>query len=505
MALLIDQHHPRKMEELDFHPEVTNILESFVRAKSIPNLMVYGPPNSGKKTRIMATLRELYGKDILKTKQEIVEIVYYTKRTERKNPNSKMGGNIGGKIGGKDPFKVVKIKHQFAVPIVSSRFHVEWTPPKNLSETQIKQMIWKFIIPYAKTPLNDCLVQGNANDNGNTNTNNSSTIVRKKKFGHQTSNTSQADDTDNVDQTDDYGDEKDEKKHQKVKKKKKKKERYEKNGINFRVVIINSPDNLKLNVKCLFEAMEKTAHCCRFICITRRLVSIPGPFKSRLFLLRVPAPTKDEVRDALAKIIAPEVDTDVDCSDEDKNGEDDNGGSGLDPEIYDSIAVPKLLTNSTNVGGLCDSNGERCDYRRALLYLSASVMITDLEKKLGHSYLSTSKPPATELVVIAPQIETFFREIAADILFEQSGEQMLKVAGKLHQLLKAGISATTIITNLSKLILRQTSNMVLGQRLTELAAAHEHYATTGTKSSYHVEGFVAAIMQATAEFYGAYD
>lgn len=72
MALWMDKHRPKRFSKLDFHKKQAEHLERLVRGSSgsasaagdFPHLLVYGPPGSGKKTRVMALLRELYGSGV---------------------------------------------------------------------------------------------------------------------------------------------------------------------------------------------------------------------------------------------------------------------------------------------------------------------------------------------------------------------------------------------------------------------------------------------------------
>eukprot|EP00026_Physarum_polycephalum_P010999 Phypoly_transcript_11190.p1 GENE.Phypoly_transcript_11190~~Phypoly_transcript_11190.p1 ORF type:complete len:374 (+),score=68.00 Phypoly_transcript_11190:108-1124(+) len=55
---------------MDFHKPLSNQLKKMVESGNFPHLIVYGPSGAGKKTRIMALLREIYGSGVLKVKVE---------------------------------------------------------------------------------------------------------------------------------------------------------------------------------------------------------------------------------------------------------------------------------------------------------------------------------------------------------------------------------------------------------------------------------------------------
>jgi len=64
MSLWVDKHRPKKLSKLDYHKQQAEHLELLVKGGDFPHLMVYGPPGAGKKTRVMALLRELYGNGV---------------------------------------------------------------------------------------------------------------------------------------------------------------------------------------------------------------------------------------------------------------------------------------------------------------------------------------------------------------------------------------------------------------------------------------------------------
>ncbi|KAK4070055.1 uncharacterized protein Triagg1_6476 [Trichoderma aggressivum f. europaeum] len=68
MALIVDKHRPRSLEALSYHHELSERLQSLAQSGDFPHLLVYGPSGAGKKTRIVATLKELYGPGVEKIK-----------------------------------------------------------------------------------------------------------------------------------------------------------------------------------------------------------------------------------------------------------------------------------------------------------------------------------------------------------------------------------------------------------------------------------------------------
>ncbi|KAI9777352.1 MAG: Replication factor C (RF-C) subunit [Geoglossum umbratile] len=68
MALLVDKHRPRSLQQLSYHRDLSARLQSLAQSGDFPHLLVYGPSGAGKKTRIVATLKELYGPGVEKIK-----------------------------------------------------------------------------------------------------------------------------------------------------------------------------------------------------------------------------------------------------------------------------------------------------------------------------------------------------------------------------------------------------------------------------------------------------
>jgi replication factor C subunit 3/5 len=71
--LWVDKHRPNTLDKMDFHFEQANQLRSMVQAGDFPHIMMYGPPGSGKKTRVMAMLRETFGNGVEKLRSEMRE------------------------------------------------------------------------------------------------------------------------------------------------------------------------------------------------------------------------------------------------------------------------------------------------------------------------------------------------------------------------------------------------------------------------------------------------
>lgn len=68
--LFVDKYRPKKLDKMDYHPELSARLVTLAESEEFPHLMVYGPSGAGKKTRIMGLLRELFGNGVNKLRME---------------------------------------------------------------------------------------------------------------------------------------------------------------------------------------------------------------------------------------------------------------------------------------------------------------------------------------------------------------------------------------------------------------------------------------------------
>ena len=79
MSLWVDKYRPNTLAKLSLHDDVTAKLTALAKSEEFPHLMVYGPSGAGKKTRVMALLKELFGSGVEKVKLE--------HRSFKPNPN----------------------------------------------------------------------------------------------------------------------------------------------------------------------------------------------------------------------------------------------------------------------------------------------------------------------------------------------------------------------------------------------------------------------------------
>ena len=68
--LWVDKHRPKKLDELDYHKPLSSQLKRMVGGGDFPHMLLYGPSGAGKKTRLMALLREMFGSSVERLRVE---------------------------------------------------------------------------------------------------------------------------------------------------------------------------------------------------------------------------------------------------------------------------------------------------------------------------------------------------------------------------------------------------------------------------------------------------
>uniref|UniRef100_A0A7S4V0A9 AAA+ ATPase domain-containing protein n=1 Tax=Ditylum brightwellii TaxID=49249 RepID=A0A7S4V0A9_9STRA len=80
--LWVDKHRPNRLNQLSYHAATTERLTSLsADPTSMPHLLFYGPSGAGKKTRVMALLRALYGPGAERLRLDKRTFTTPTKRT----------------------------------------------------------------------------------------------------------------------------------------------------------------------------------------------------------------------------------------------------------------------------------------------------------------------------------------------------------------------------------------------------------------------------------------
>ncbi|KAI9682646.1 MAG: Replication factor C (RF-C) subunit [Trizodia sp. TS-e1964] len=341
MALLVDKYRPRSLEFLTYHPDLSARLKSLAQSGDFPHLLVYGPSGAGKKTRIVATLKELYGPGVEKIKID--------SRVFQTSSNRKIEFNV-----------------------VSSVYHLEITPSDvgNFDRVVVQDLLKEV----AQTQQVD--------------------LAARQRF---------------------------------------------------KVVVINEADQLTRDAQAaLRRTMEKYSPNLRLILLANSTANIIAPIRSRTLLVRVAAPTNEEICDVLSTV-----------------GERENW------DVSDSLNKRIAVESGRNL-------------RKALLIYEA---VHAQNEKIN---ADTPIPP--------PDWEALIEQVSQEIIDEHSPARILQVRAKLYDLLSHCIPATTIIKTLCFKLIPKVDDSLKADVI-KWAAFYEHRLKLGNKSIFHLEAFVAKIMR----------
>lgn len=213
----------------------------------------------------------------------------------------------------------------------------------------------------------------------------------------------------------------------------------------FKVVVINEADGLSRDAQAaLRRTMEKYSNNVRLILVANSTAGIIAPIRSRTLLVRVAAPTHQEICDALQ--IA---------------GKRENWK--LVPALNEKIAK--------------DSGR---NLRRALLMFEA---------------VYAQNPEVSEDTPIPPpDWEVLIAQIAHDCIKERSPQMIMQVRAKMYDLLSHCIPATMVIKVLCFKLVEQVDS-TLKADVIKWAAFYEHRIKQGSKVIFHLEAFVAKFMR----------
>jgi len=69
MSLWVDKYRPLTLDKVDYHKDQAAQLTRLAASGDLPHLLFYGPSGAGKKTRVMALLRAIFGAGVEKVRR----------------------------------------------------------------------------------------------------------------------------------------------------------------------------------------------------------------------------------------------------------------------------------------------------------------------------------------------------------------------------------------------------------------------------------------------------
>ncbi|KAI9509833.1 P-loop containing nucleoside triphosphate hydrolase protein [Russula earlei] len=357
--LWVDDYRPKSLGDLHYHVRLSQRLKSLAASGDFPHMLFYGPSGAGKKTRISATLNELFGSGVEKLK--IDQRVFLTPSRKKLDVN-----------------------------VVQSNYHIELTPSEvgNYDRVVIQEILKEI----AQTQQVD--VSARHRFKGDLPTFRPPRVM---------------------------------------------------SNLSLTVVVINEADTLSRDAQAaLRRTMEKYMTNLRIILCANSTSRLIAPIKSRCLLIRVAAPSHEEMLTVLNHVAK-------------------RAGAGSLPEdVADGI--------------ITDANG---NMRKAILVFEAM--------KMQSPDLSNSPP------IAKPDWETYCSKVADMIIQEQTPQRVMEVRAKLYELLSHCIPATIILKTVADRVVQKVDESLKAD-IMHWAAIYENRMRLGNKKIYHLEAWVVRVM-----------
>eukprot|EP00792_Barthelona_sp_PAP020_P003765 TRINITY_DN1631_c0_g1_i1.p1 TRINITY_DN1631_c0_g1~~TRINITY_DN1631_c0_g1_i1.p1 ORF type:complete len:356 (+),score=88.69 TRINITY_DN1631_c0_g1_i1:41-1108(+) len=210
----------------------------------------------------------------------------------------------------------------------------------------------------------------------------------------------------------------------------------------FKVLILNEVDKMsKLSQQALRRTMEIAQVNCRFILITDNFSSVLEPLRSRCLCIRVPGPSDNEMI-----------------------------------KVLQNVAIKEQLTlnNTLRTKIVQQSRG---NMRKALLLLELAAF--------------TNSANSDELIL--PDWEKFAESIVVGLLEEQTAQRIGQLRDRLFELLASCIAPETLFNKFVEILIEKVPAIM--PEVIDVACKFQHNCVRGNKPIFHLEAFIAHVMQ----------
>ncbi|QLG70371.1 hypothetical protein HG535_0A03100 [Zygotorulaspora mrakii] len=215
----------------------------------------------------------------------------------------------------------------------------------------------------------------------------------------------------------------------------------------YKCVIINEADSLTRDAQsALRRTMEKYSRNIRLIMVCDSMSSIIAPIKSRCFMIRCPAPQDRETIEIL-KIVAKEENV----------------------KLESETILQDIATASSG------------NLRVALLMMESMSLANEMQLK--------STTP-----IIRPDWESVILKMANKIQKDRSVDCLLECRSIIYDLLAHCISAKIILQELTFALMKNANSEKIKVDIISTSSMFDERLSLGTKSIYHLEGFIARVM-----------
>ncbi|GJE88606.1 P-loop containing nucleoside triphosphate hydrolase protein [Phanerochaete sordida] len=224
----------------------------------------------------------------------------------------------------------------------------------------------------------------------------------------------------------------------------------------FKVVVINEADSLSRDAQAaLRRTMEKYMSNMRIILCANSTSKLIAPIKSRCLLVRVAAPTEEEMVTVMKHV-----------------------ASRQNFRIDDESVIQEIAQ---------DAEG---NLRKALLVFEALKMQTG----------SLTGP----ITIAKPDWETYCHKVGDMIVQEQSPQRVMDVRTKLYELLSHCIPPTVILKTIAARVCEKVDES-LKPEIMHWAAVYEVRMRVGNKKIFHLEAWVVKVMSLYKHFFYGID